>query len=239
MNNRQNTKIRSFTVADAARARVDAYLREAFASSNRLLGDLNAWTQALIKHENMAKLESVFEADEPAEACYRDLIREIDTEAESGIYLARKGSPLRHLARVVDEPGITGELHREIDLVAPTVFPDELVHSAEDLDLVWVTIEARHDRANIDATVSEIIMTHLLDDADAARDMVNALRALHYAYHEDAVRRRCDMRHALDSRDARDLAIMVKELRARSGSYEDRAENIRDRAQLRLQGLPA
>jgi hypothetical protein len=122
-------------------------------------------------------------------------------------------------------------LHQKIDVFAPVVFADEVRHSAEDLDLVWVTIEARHERANLDATVSEIIMSHLLDDADAAREMTNAIRALHYAFHEDVVRRRCDLPLALDTHERRDLDIMIGEFRARCGNYEARTEEIRQRAE--------
>ncbi len=69
-------------------------------------------------------------------------------------------------------------------------------------------------------------MSHLLDDADAARDMSNAIRALQYAFHEDIVRRRCELPRLLDDRDERDLVIMVSEMARRSGSYEDRTNEI-------------
>ena len=221
------TNLSRFSIADAARARVATYLYKVYASDNGLLGNLDRWTQRRITEENMAKLALIFESDDPAETCYRDLIRELDTEAETGIYLARQGSPARHLKRVIDEPGVSGELFREIDTIAPVVFADEAAHSTEDLDLVWVTIEARHDRAHVDAAVSEIIMAHLMDDAEAARDMSNAIRALQYAFHEDVVRRRCDLPRLLDDRDERDLVIMVSEMAKRSGSYEERTDEIR------------
>jgi len=48
--------------------------------------------------------------------------------------------------------------------------------------------------------------------------MSNAMRALQYSYHEDIVRRRCDLPRILDDRDSRDLSIMVAELAKRSGS---------------------
>jgi len=140
--------------------------------------------------------------------------------------MARNGSPSRHLQRLLDEPGVSGELFREIGTIAPIVFADETAHSTDDLDLVWVTIEATHDRAHADATVSEIIMGHFLDDADSARDMSNAIRALQYSFHEDIVRRRCELPRILDDRDIRDLAIMVTELTKRSGSYEERIAAI-------------
>ena len=230
MNIRRNGTTRSFTIADAAQARVTEYLDEALAGGS-LLGDLNPWTQRLIRNEMMAKVALVFEAEDPAESCYRDLIREIDTEAELGIYMARQGSPARHLARVVEDRGVSGQLYQEIDAIAPVVFADEVVHSADDLDLVWVTIEARHDRAHLDATVSEIIMSHLLDDTQAARDMTNAMRSLLYAFHEDIVRRRCELPPVLDARERRDVEIMVGEFVARSGNYDSRIDEIRHRAE--------
>jgi hypothetical protein len=231
MNNRRNGISRRFSVADAAKARVAEYLDEALAGSGSLLGDLNPWTQNLIRNEMMAKVALVFEAADPAETCYRDLIREIDTEAESGIFIARQGSPFRHLSRVVDERGVSGELYQEIDVIAPFVFADEAAHSAEDLDLVWVTIEAHHDRAHLDATISELIMSHLLDDANAARDMTNAIRSLLYAFHEDVIRRRCDLPPILDVRERRDIEIMVGEFMVRSGNYESRIDEIRQKAE--------
>lgn len=216
-----------FSIADAARARVASYLYRVYASDDGLLGNLDRWTQRRVTEENMAKLALVFESDDPAEACYRDLIRELDTEAENGIYLARPDSPAKHLRRVIDEPGVSGKLFKEIQTIAPVVFADETAHSASDFDLVWVTIEARHDRAHVDAAVSEIIMSHLLDDAEGGSDMSSAIRALQYAFHEDVVRRRTELPRLLGDRDERDLVIMVSEMAKRSGSYEDRAEQIR------------
>lgn len=231
MRTESHTDIPRFSIADAARARVATYLYEVYASDDGLLGDLDRWTQRRITEENMAKLSLIFESDDPAEACYKDLIRELDTEAETGIYLARSDATERHLRRVVDEPGVSGDLHGAIEAIAPTVFADEVAHSADDLDLVWITIQAHHDRAHVDAMVSEIIMSHLMDDANAARDMTNAIRALQYSFHEDVVRRRCDLPRILDDRDERDLMIMVTEMAQRSGSYEDRIAEILERAE--------
>lgn len=227
-----HSDIPRFSIADAARARIATYLYQVYANDDGLLGDLDRWTQRRITEENMAKLALVFESDDPAEACYQDLIREIDTEAETGIFLARPDARARHLQRVIDEPGVSGELHREIEAIAPVMFADEAAHSARDLDLVWVTIQARHDRAHVDAMVSEIIMSHLMDDADAARDMSNAMRALQYSFHEDVVRRHCDLSRFIDDRDERDLLIMVTELARRSGSYDDRIVAISNRVDL-------
>lgn len=219
-----------FSLADAAKARVATYLYQVYANDEGLLGDLDRWTQRRITAENMAKLALVFESDDPAEACYRDLIREIETEAETGIYLVRPDSSARHLTRLIDESGVSGELRNDIALIAEKMFADEAAHSKENLDLVWITIQARHDRAHVDAMVSEVIMSHLLDDVDAARDMSNALRSLQYSFHENVARRCCDLNLLLDDREERDLMIMVTELGKRSGSYEERIAAITEQA---------
>ncbi len=215
-----------FSLLDAIRSRISAYLYPLYSKDEGLLGNLDHWTRRRITGENLAKLALVLDSEDPAESCYKDLIREIDTEAETGIYLVRSDSTPRHLRRLIDEPGVSGELHREITAIAPIMFADETDHSADDLDLVWVTIQACHDRAHVDATVSEIIMSFFLDDAESARDMSNAMRSLQYSFHEDVVRRRCNLPLILDDRDNRELLIMVSELALRSGSYQDRVAKI-------------
>jgi hypothetical protein len=62
-------------------------------------------------------------------------------------------------------------------------------------------------------------------------EMVSAMRAMQYAYHEDFVRRRCELPASLTDRESRDLAIMVTELSRRAGNHEDRNASIRQRAQ--------
>ena len=89
MNASTTTTHTTFTLADAAKAQVATYLYELYARDEGLLSNLDRWTQRQITEENMAKLALVFESDDPAEASYRDLIREISTEAENGIYLAK------------------------------------------------------------------------------------------------------------------------------------------------------
>lgn len=231
MHNQRPTQQSRFPVSEAARAQLATYLYEVYSAEEGLLGNLDRWSQRRITEENMAKLALIFESDDPAEACYRDLVREIDSEAETGIFLARADSSFRHLRRVVDEPGVSGELHGIVNAIAPVLFADELSHSNDELDLVWVTIDAHHDRAHVDATVSEIIMSHILGDPNAARDMTNAIRALLYSFHENIVRRRCDLPRRLNERDERELVIMISELAKRTGSYEDRSHEIRQLAE--------
>jgi hypothetical protein len=232
MNASTTTTHTPFTLADAARAQVATYLYKLYANDAGLLSNLDGWTQRRITEENMAKLALVFESDDPAEASYRDLIREISTEAESGIYLAKADSPVRHLSRIVDEPGVSGRLCDHIAAIAENMFPDELAHSSEGLDLVWITIQARHDRAHVDAQISEIIISHIMGDADMARDMCNALRSLQYAFHENVARRCSNLNLHTDDRDERDLMIMVGELEKRSGSYQNRIADISNRVDM-------
>jgi hypothetical protein len=222
--NRKNTK--RLSLMDTIRSRVAVYLYNAYNEDEGLLGNLDRFTQRRITDENLAKLALVFNSEDPAETCYRDLIREIDAEAETGIYLVSSEAPPRHLRRLMDESGVSGEMHRAIKTIAPIVFSDEFAYSTNNLDRVWVRIQATHDRAHVDATVSEIILSFFLDDADAARDVSNAMRALQYSFHEDVVRRRCDLTPILDDQNNRELLIMVSELAERSGSYQDRIAEI-------------
>jgi len=192
-------------------------LYQSYCENEGLLSNLDRWTQQRVTDKNLAKLALVLDSDDPTETCYQDLIREIDAEAENGIYLVRSDSTLRHLRRLIDEPGVSGEMRHEISKIAPVVFPGQTANSTDDLDRVWATIHASHNRAHVNATVSEIIMSFLLDDGDAARDMGNAMRALHYSFHEDLVRRRCKLQLLKNDQDSRELRIMVTELAKRSG----------------------
>ena len=229
--NRKETK--SYTLPEVIQATIAEHLYEVYKKSASLIGNLDRWTQQRITDENLAKLALVLESDDPAEACYRDLVREIDTEAESGVFLARQSSKPKHLQNVIGEPGVSGQLHQEMPTIAPTLFSEEAARSMDDLDRVWASLQARHDRAHLDASVSEIIMGFLMDDAVAAHDMTNIMRALAYTYHEDVARRRSDLPVLLEDMEIRDLRTMVTELSERSGSYEDRESEIRRKADTR------
>ncbi len=222
-------KTHSHTLLDALSATVAEHIYHEFSRADGLLGKLDRWTRQRIIDENLAKACLVLEAEDPGEACYRDLVREIDCEAETGIYLARKGTKPAHLQDVIDDPGVSGELYWQVEAIAPCVFPDEAARSNDDLDLVWITIEASHDRAHLDATVSEIIMSFLMDDADIVHDMTGVLRSLMYTHHEDAARRQSELPTLLSDAEIHDLEIMVAELTARSGDYDERVDVIRSK----------
>ena len=164
------------------------------------------------------------------EFSYQNLIREIDTEAEAGTFLVRAGTQHATLRSLVGEAGVSGKLYQDLDRIAPQLFADELKHSDENLDLVWVTIRARFDRALVDARVSVIILKHLMESTDGARDMGHALRSLLYAFHEDRIRRQCGLALVLNDRATRDLIMMVSELADRSGDYVEQVRAISDRA---------
>jgi len=220
-----------YPIEEAIRSSVSKHLHDAFRREDSGLGNLDPWTRRRVYDENMAKVSLVLEADDSAEYCYQNLIREIDIEAENGIYLVGTESQNDELRQLADDPGISGILRFQIRTVAESMYADELEHSSDDLDLVWVTIQARYDRARLDASVSELVMRFFLDSAEATDDMMNALRALLYAFHEDLVRRVCDLSSLLDERQSRDLLVMVLELEKRSGSYEQRIDAICKRAE--------
>ncbi len=224
-------KPNKYSLAEAIHADVSGFLYEAFSSNEGLLGDVDRWTQRKVTMENLAKIELVLAADDPVEHCYQNLIREIDTEAETGIYLVRKSTNSPSLSRLADEPGISGGLHDAVPTIAPILFADELAHSDAQLDLVWVTISARYDRARVDAEISRIIMGFLMDDADVADDMAYAVRTLMYSFHEDLTRRQCELPLQLDERQARELVLMVTELERRAGSYVERVREICEKAE--------
>lgn len=206
------------------------HLYDAFNAGDGALASLDQWTQRRVLEENLAKLALVLEADDPVEYCYQNLIREIDAEAEMGVYLIGTRHAARDLQLLASDPGISGKLHREMDRLAPVLFADELSQSSHDMDIVWMTIRACFDRARIDATVSEMIMTHLQGDGPGVGDMTNALRSLLYAFHEDLARRQTGLPLMLNERSTRELVTMISELAQRAGEYERRVEAITERA---------
>lgn len=209
---------------------VAAYLNDRFSSDDSPMARLDRWSQQRITVENLAKLALVLESADPTEHCYQNLIREIDTEAETGIFLATPAANAAQLRRLAGESGISGLLYQVLPKVAPVLFADELRHSNENLDLVWVSIEARFDRANLDAEISELILMHLLDTEETAADMSDALRAMLYTFHEDLARRRCNLPRLLNDRATRHLLSLVQGLSERAGSYDERILEIGRRA---------
>ena len=229
--NRKDTK--RYSLPEAIQAAISEHLYGAFSNSHNLIANLDRLTHQRIADENLAKAMLVLESGDPSEACYGDLIREIDSEAETGIFLVNNNAKPEHLQHLVGEPGVSGKLCQEIATIAPVLFPEETARSPDNLDVVWTNIRARHDRAHLDASVSEIIMGFLMDDATAVHDMTSVMRSLAYTYHEDRVRRRCDLPVLLEDMEIRDLRTMMIELKERGGDYEERASEIRRTADSR------
>jgi len=219
-----------YTRSEAIHAAVSRFLYEAFSAEGGLLSNVDRWTQRKVTLENLTKIELAHAASDPVEYCYQNLIREIDTEAQTGIFLVREEHADRSLRLLANEPGVSGELNGAVADMAPSLFADALAHSDDQLDLVWVTIRARFERARVDAEVSKIAMGILMQDTEVAQDMSDALRSLMYAFHEDTARQQCGMPVLLDEQQARELAVMVSQLETRAGSYADRVDEIASRA---------
>lgn len=225
-----DTNTQRYTLTEAIQADVSRHLYEAFSADGGLLSNVDRWTQRKVTLENLAKIELALESEDAANHCYQNLIREVDTEAESGIYLVRDSSPSASLCALAGEPGVSGKLHGEMPRIAPLLFADETARSNARLDLVWITIQARYDRARVDAQVSEIMLGFFMDDAAAAADTANALRSMMYSFHEDATRRLCGLPLQLNERDTRELVLMIASLESRAGDYDKRVMQITQRA---------
>ena len=104
MRNLIRASTKRFSLTDAMRSRVSTCLYQSYSEDEGLLGNLDRWTQQRVTDKNLAKLALVLDSDDPTETCYQYLIREIDAEAENGIYLVRSDSTLRHLRGLIDEP---------------------------------------------------------------------------------------------------------------------------------------
>lgn len=216
--------------SEAVHAAVSSLLYEAFSTDGGLLSNVDRWTQRRVTLENLTKIELAHAADDPVEYCYQNLIREIDSEAQTGVFLVRPDSADRSLRLLANEPGVSGELKSQVAHIAPTLFPDALAHSDDQLDIVWVTIRARFERARVDAEVTRVAMGILMQDEVVAQDMADALRSLMYAFHEDTARQQCGLPALLDEQRARELSVMVAQLETRAGSYSDRVDEIASRA---------
>jgi hypothetical protein len=204
-----------YSLSEAIHAEVSRFLYEAFTADGGLLSNVDRWTQRKVTVENLTKIELAHASDDPVEYCYQNLIREIDAEAQTGIFLVGKDTYDSSLGLLANDPGVSGELRDEVAYIAPTLFADALTHSNDQLDIVWVTIRARFERARVDAEVSKIAMGILMRNSDAAEDM---------AAHQ------CKLPSLLDERQAHELMIMVSQLEKRAGDYENRIHEIASRA---------
>jgi hypothetical protein len=192
---------------------VAAFLDQRFVEYGPDMSGLDRWTQLRIGTGNRQKLAGVFASDDPPTRCYRNLVREIDTEAEAGIYLSAPAGGAARLRMLTGESGLTGRLHQHLPEIAASLCPNDFVSSAENVELAVATMQSRFERANIDAEVSELILMHLLHDEDEVADTADSLRALFYAYHEHRARCRFDLPRHLGDQASRRIAVDVANLR--------------------------
>ena len=231
INNRQEPE--TCTRADGVRRSVRQFVAAGVSDPGGVLGNLDRWSQRRVAAENIGKIDLMLEAEDPVEHCVQNLIREIDSEAEMGVLLADPGTADQPLKRMCEVRGVSGHLHKEIQRIAPVVFPDEYAHSEGDLDLVWVTVKALYDRASFDASASEFAIRHFFDGSDSVGDMIRLIRSLFYSFYEEGFRRQFDLPSLLDEAEVQDLFVMVSDLMLRAGSYEERIGMIESRADTR------
>ena len=212
-------------------ASVVAYLDDRFQGAAPGLLQLDRWSIDRIMRENRAKAALVEEARDPAEHCVQNLIREIDAEAQVGVFLPGPARHAAQLRRLAGEHGITGRLDMEMARIAPTLFAEEAHRSGPDLDVVWNTVSTRFDRAHIEAETSELILMYLSESEVDAADAADDFRSVFYAFHEDRLRRSFDLEDQLDEESGRRLVATVAELGRRAGSYADRVDAILRRAE--------
>ena len=195
---------------------VAALINDHFDGSHGPVARLDRWTRQCIAVENQEKLSRILKAASPVEACTAALIREMDREAEFGIYFASPAGQAAQLNRLSGESAMSGRLFQYLDVAGPVMFQRELALSPDQPELVWSTVEARYERATLDVEVSELILMSLFDDEEDAADLVDSLRARFYAYHEDRARRRCRLPQLLDSGTTRALHSDIAALRERA-----------------------
>ena len=117
-----------------------------------------------------------------------------------GVLLANEITGPESLQRMCADPGVSGELYREMKRFAPVMFADEYERSNADLDLVWASVQARYDRARLESEASELIMQFMLDSAEHTHDMSSALRSMFFSFHEDGIRRQFSLPSLLGRR---------------------------------------
>jgi len=117
-----------YSLFESIHAAASRFLYDAFTGDDGLLSNVDRWTQRRVTMENRTKIELAHASDDPVEHCYQNLIREVDAEAQSGIFLVGKNDPYASLGALAEEPGVSGELKDQVAYVAPTLFADARRH---------------------------------------------------------------------------------------------------------------
>lgn len=193
---------------------VASYLNDILAGDEHLQANLDRWSRKQVAADNLDKVRLVMSAECPLDRCRANLVREIDAEAESGIYLATPAGSVAQLQRLAGRSGMSGRLFQHMASIAPIVFANDMQHFAGGVDLLWAVLEARYTRARIRVEVSELTLMHLLDADDQAVDLTDDIRNTLYTFHEDRVRRRCDLARILSRRASQDWAEKAARLLA-------------------------
>ncbi|MDH3908759.1 MAG: hypothetical protein OEU83_06990, partial [Gammaproteobacteria bacterium] len=94
-----------YSLSETIHAEVSRFLYQAFTADSGLLSNVDRWTQRRVTMENLTKIELAHASDDPVEYCYQNLIREIDAEAQTGIFLVGKDTADTSLGILANEPG--------------------------------------------------------------------------------------------------------------------------------------
>lgn len=209
------------------RSAISRYLTERF-ETDQSFRPASASTQRWrISLENYAKLALALEAEDAVEHCLQNLIREIDKEAESGIWLEHPAANAAQLRRLSGNPALSANLHEELPCMLDTLFAGDETGAPKNVDRARASIESRYLHANVDAETSELVLMYQLQDEDEAADLTEILRATFYTFHENEVRRRCGLPGMLNESASQDLAGAVEYFRKRAGCYIERLAAIR------------
>ena len=203
-----------------------AYLHDRFSHHDCAMSRADRWLQHRTVVASLEKVGLILDADDPAEDCYARLVQEIDAEAAHGVFLVTPAGNAAQLDRLAGKSGISGRLFQYLPDIAPLLFADELAQCNHKLASVWAIIEARYDRANLDAEVSELMLMHLIDDEESAADASDELRRIFYASHEGEVRRRCGLPNLINDQTRCSLVTTVSGLRDKTGRKSDRISQI-------------
>jgi hypothetical protein len=201
---------------------IAGFLHDSFASDDRPLARIDRWSQQRITVANQGKLADILSAPNPVGRGIARLTSDIHAEASAGVLLATPAGNAAMLQRLAGESGLTGRLFQHLETIAPVLFADEFQQLGKDLSLMSANIEARFDRSNLDAEVSELILMYLLPGDETVADIADDLRKTLYGFHEDRIRRSCGLPSSISETSSQKLAQRVSNLLADDPHFSDR-----------------
>lgn len=209
------------------RAAVTTYLNDHFDGERRKHREINSLRRWRISTDSYAKLALVHDAADPAEYCFQNLIREIDEEARSGIWLEQPAGFAANIRRLFGEPELSGQLYAELPDMFGHIFRNDNWYATQNVEQARAVIETRYLDANVNAELSELILMFHVSNEDEATELVDDLRASFYTYHENEARHRCGLSGTLSDIASTDLGFTISTLRQRAGCYVSRMSDIR------------